>query len=145
MDFFFNPSSVAVIGASTRPGKIGYEIFKSLLNSGFKGNVYAVHKRGERIAGKVSYPSVLNIPSDIDLAVLALPPGDTPEAVEECARMGAKGVVIVSGGFRELNEQGATYEREVVESARRNGIRIIGPNCVGVFNGTNGLDTFFQP
>lgn len=145
MDFFFNPSSVAVLGASTKPGKIGYEIVKSLMNSGFIGNVYAVHKRGEKIAGKKSYTSVLNVPSEIDLAVMALPSKLIPEAIEDCAKMGAKGVIIVSGGFKELSEQGAQYEKDAVERARENGIRIIGPNCVGIFNGSNGLDTFFQP
>ncbi|UCD93185.1 MAG: CoA-binding protein [Methanobacteriota archaeon] len=145
MDFFFNPKSVAVIGASTKPGKIGYEIVKSLLNSEFEGNVYPVHKRGEEIAGKTSYTSISELPSDVDLAVIALPSKLIPGMIGECAKVGVKGIVIVSGGFKELNEEGAAYEKEAVESARKNGIRIIGPNCVGVFNGKSRFDTFFQP
>ncbi len=145
MDCFFNPKRIAVIGASTRPGKIGYEIVKSLMNSGFQGDVYPVHKRGEPIDGKDTFTSLSEAPSDVDLAVIAIPARFVSEAIEDSARKGAKGVVIVSGGFKELNEEGASYQKAALESARRNGVRIIGPNCVGIFNGKNGLDTFFQP
>lgn len=145
MDFFFEPESVAVVGASTKPGKVGYEIVKSLLESGFEGNVYPVHKRGEEIAGKVSYRSIQDVPSDFELAVIALPARYVPESIEECSKKGTKGVVIISGGFKELNEDGAGYQKSAVESARKHGIRIIGPNCVGIFNGKNGLNAFFQP
>lgn len=145
MDFFFDPESVAVVGASTKPGKIGYEIVKSLLDSGFEGDVYPIHKRGDRVAGKDSYKSISDVPSDFDLAVIAIPASSVPKAVQECARKGAKGVVIVSGGFKELNEEGAGYQKEAVEAARRNDIRIIGPNCVGIYNGRTGLNAFFQP
>jgi acyl-CoA synthetase (NDP forming) len=145
MDFFYEPGSVAVVGASTKPGKVGYEIVKSLLTSGFEGDVYPVHKRGEEVIGKVSYKSIQDVPSDFELAVIAVPARYVPETIEECAKKGAKGVVIISGGFKELNEEGAEYQRSAVEVARKNGIRIIGPNCVGIFNGKNGLNAFFQP
>ncbi len=145
MDFFFQPKSIAVIGASTRPGKVGYEIVKSLMESGFDGDVYPVHRRGEPIAGMESYKSIPDLPSEFDLAVIAIPARHVPETIEECAKKGAKGAVIVSGGFKELSEEGATYQEEAVKSAEKNNIRIIGPNCVGIFNGANRLDTFFQP
>ncbi len=145
MDFFFEPESVAVIGASTKPGKVGYEIVKSLLGSGFNGEVYPVHKRGEEIAGKASYKSIQDVPSDFELGVIAVPARYVPEAIEECAKKGVKGVVIISGGFEELNEEGAEHQKSAVETARKNNIRIIGPNCVGIFNGGNGLNAFFQP
>lgn len=145
MDFFFEPRSIAVIGASTKRGKVGYEIVKSLLESGFEGDVYPVHKRGEEIAGKGSYKSIKDIPTDFELAVIAIPARYVPETMEECAKKGAKGVVIVSGGFKELNEEGAECQKEAVDVATRNDIRIIGPNCVGIFNGKNRLNAFFQP
>lgn len=145
MDFFFNPASVAVIGASTKPGKIGYEIVRSLMDSEFGGNIYPIHKRGENIAGTKTYTSISDVPSDVDLAVVALPSKAIPEAVRDCGKVGVKGVVIVSGGFKELSAEGASYEKEAVELAMENDIRIIGPNCVGVFDGKSRLDTFFQP
>ncbi len=145
MDFFFEPKSIAVIGASTKPGKVGYEIVKSLMESGFGGEIFPVHRRGASVAGMESHKSVSDVPSKFDLAVIAIPARHVPETIEECAKKGAKGVVIVSGGFKELGEEGATYQKEAVKSAAKNDIRIIGPNCVGIFNGVNRLDTFFQP
>ncbi len=145
MDFFFEPGSVAVVGASTKPGKVGYEIVKSLSDSGFEGDVYPIHKRGDAVAGKNSYKSISDVPNSFDLAVIAIPAESVPKAIEECAMKGAKGVVIVSGGFKELSEEGAAYQDGAVEVAMRNGIRVIGPNCVGIYNGRNGLNAFFQP
>ena len=119
MDFFFEPKSIAVIGASTKRGKVGYEIVKSLLESGFEGDVYPVHKRGEEIAGEDSFRSIQDVPADFELAIVAIPAKSVPETLEECAKKGAKGVVIISGGFKELNDEGAVYQKEAVKSAMR--------------------------
>jgi 3-hydroxypropionyl-CoA synthetase (ADP-forming) len=145
MDEFFNAKSIAVIGASTRPGKIGYEIVGSLAETGFEGNIYPIHLKEEPIHGLKSYKSIGDVPGDVDLAVVVTASSKAPQVIEECGRKGVKAVVIISGGFKELNEEGQTIEKETVETARRFGIRIIGPNCVGIFNPRKKIDTFFQP
>jgi len=145
MDFFFDAKSVALVGASTQPGKIGYEILKSLIDSKFKGKIYPIHLRGERILGVRSYKSISDLPEEVELAVLAIPSSQAPQAVEECGRKGVKGIIIISGGFKELGQEGAQYESQVAAIASRYKMRVIGPNCVGIFNSRNRLDTFFQP
>lgn len=145
IDYFFQPSSVAVVGASAKEGRIGYEILKSLVDSGFGGRIFPIHLNEEEILGLKAYRKIGEVPFDVDLAVMALPAEKTPSLVEECGEKGVKAIVIVSGGFRELGGKGAYYESELMGIAGKYGIRIIGPNCVGIFNSRNNLDTFFQP
>ncbi|RLF48559.1 MAG: hypothetical protein DRN20_04315 [Thermoplasmata archaeon] len=139
----FYPKSVAVIGASATPRKIGHEILKSLLK--FKGRVYAVNPNYDEILGIKCYPSVLNIPASIDLCVIALPAQKVPSALVECGKKGIRYAVIVSGGFKEIGDVGAKLEREITSIGKKFGIRIIGPNCIGIANPKIGLYTFFQP
>ncbi len=141
---FFYPDSVAVIGASSTPGKIGHEILKSVSQYEYRGRVYAVNPKASEILGLKSYESIESIPDRIDLAVLAIPATAVPEAIEKCASKGAKAAVIVSGGFKELGGQSEEIEKKIVLTARAHGVRIIGPNCIGIFNSANRLDTFFQ-
>jgi len=144
LDYFFKARSVAVVGASTKPGKIGHEILRSLVEGDYKGNVYPVNPRAEKILGLRCYGSVLEIPDEVDLAVLSIPPKAVLKVVEECGKKGIKAIVIVSGGFKEIGPEGAEIERKCVEIARRYGMRIIGPNCIGIFDGDTRIDTFFQ-
>ena len=144
LDYFFKARSVAVIGASTRPGKVGHEILRSLVEGEYKGRVYPVNPRAEEILGVKAYPSVLDIPDTVDLAVIVTPSKVAPRVVEECGRKGVKAIVIVSGGFKEVGREGAEIERRVVEIARSYGMRVIGPNCIGIFDSRTRLDTFFQ-
>jgi len=144
LDYFFKARSVAVIGASTKPGKIGHEILRSLVKGEYKGDIYPVNPRADEILGLKCYKSVLEIPGKVDLAVLSIPPKIVPEVVEECGKKGIKAVVIVSGGFKEVGQEGAEIERATVQIARRYGMRVIGPNCIGIFDGKTRLDTFFQ-
>jgi len=140
MDEFFNPVGVAVVGASSRPGKIGYEILKNILE--VREDVYPVNPAAESILGKKCYPSVADIKERVDLAVVAIPSEKILNVVENCGKKGVKGMVVISGGFRETgNEQ---LEKDMVNLARKYGIRIIGPNCIGIYNAKNGLNTFFQ-
>ncbi|MBS7643920.1 CoA-binding protein [Candidatus Bathyarchaeota archaeon] len=144
LDNFFNAKSVAVIGASETPGKIGYEVLRSLSQYGYKGRVYPVTPKSKEILGVKCYPSVQSLPETVDLAVFTLSSVLVPGLLQECGEKGVKNVVIVSGGFQELGGQYQEIQTKVVEIAKKYGIRIIGPNCIGVFNSKNRLDTFFQ-
>ena len=143
-DKFFSPRSIAVVGVSSKPGKIGHEIFRCMLKSDFKGKVYPVG-RSESVLGIKCYHSISEIPDDIDLAVYALPAKIIPNLVEEAGIKGVRNVIIVSGGFKEIGGDGEKYEEQLIKIARKHGIRIIGPNCIGVFDGETRLDTFFYP
>ena len=145
LDWFFKPRSIAVVGASSKPGKIGHESLRSLLTSGFSGKIYPVNPRADEILGLKAYPSLLEIPGEVDMAVITLPADAVPETMIQCAKKGVKAVVIISGGFGEAGPEGRRTEEEVVRIARENGIRIIGPNCIGVFDGHSRVDTSFQP
>jgi len=141
---FFKAESVAVIGASSTPGRVGFEVLRSLSQYDYEGKVYAINPTRSEILGMKCYPSVLDVPDKIDLAVFTLRSTMIPRLMEECGRKGVKNVVIVSGGFKELGGEYAETEDEVVKVANRYGIRVIGPNCIGVFDGETRLDTFFQ-
>ncbi|HEC82600.1 MAG TPA: CoA-binding protein [Thermoplasmatales archaeon] len=140
MEKFFNPRSVAVIGASSKKGKIGYEILKNVFESGIE--VYPVNPKREEILGRKCYKSLIDIEREIDLAVIAIEAKECIEVIEECGKKEIKNAVIISGGFKESGNN--LLEEELREKARKYGIRIIGPNCIGVFNGKNNFNTFFQ-
>jgi acyl-CoA synthetase (NDP forming)/RimJ/RimL family protein N-acetyltransferase len=129
-----SPGSVAVIGASTDPKKIGHVVFANLMAYGFAGPVYPVHPEARHIGGVRAYPSVLDVPDQVDLAVVAVPAAGVAEVVEQCGRKGVRGVVVVSGGFGERDEDGRELERALVATARAQGMRVVGPNCLGVVN-----------
>jgi len=133
MDLFFKPRSVAVVGASGTPGKLGYIIIKNIADSDFAGKVYPVNPKSDEILGYKVYRSVTEIPGDVDLVVTALPtPKLTFEAVEQCARKGVKAVIIESAGFAEIGGEGKVIQEQIVGIARNNGIRVMGPNCSGI-------------
>lgn len=128
------PSSVAVIGASTRRGTLGHVLLRSLLGADFNGPVYPVHPSAAHVAGVAAYRSVLDIPERVDLAVIITPADAVPAVVEQCARKHVAGLVVLSSGFAERDADGVAAERELVAEARGNGMRLIGPNCMGVVN-----------
>ncbi|MFP3318464.1 MAG: CoA-binding protein [Thermoplasmata archaeon] len=142
MDFFFNPSKVAVIGASGKKGKIGYEIMNSLLGSGVK--IFPVNLNESEIMGIKCYKDLLEIKDQIDLMVISLNANQIPEIISKGCEKGVKGSIIISGGFGEIGKDGKMLEDKVVEIAKNCGMRIIGPNCIGVFSSTDKFDTFFQ-
>jgi acetyl coenzyme A synthetase (ADP forming)-like protein len=144
MEKFFYPKSIAVIGASHEERKIGHVIFKNLLEK-FKGKVYPVNPKTEPILGQKVYPSILDIEEEIDLAIIAVNASIVPKVLEECGKKGIKNVVIISSGFSETGSlEGKKAEEKIKEIAKAYGIRIIGPNTIGIFNSENGLDaTFF--
>jgi len=132
LDKMFYPSSVAVVGASEVPGKWGNLIFTSILGWEFKGKVFPVNPRKDMILGIKSYPTLAAIPGEVDCAVLVIPAPHIPPAMRECAAKGILSVVIISSGFREMGEEGARLESEIVEIARDSGIVFIGPNTMGI-------------
>jgi acetyltransferase len=128
------PRSVAVIGASAREDSVGRAVFANILFSGYKGIVYPVNPRVKSILGVRAYPTILDIPDEVDLAIIIVPNIAVKKVIEECGAKGVKGAVIITAGFKEIGAEGEKLEKEVVEAARKNRISIIGPNCVGLIN-----------
>ena len=143
LDAIFDPDTVAVVGASDRPGSVGRTIMWNLISNRFGGTVYPVNARRQNVLGIKAYPSVSEVPELVDLAVIASPAPTVPGIIRECVECGVRGAIIISAGFRETGPEGAELERQVLEEARRGRMRIIGPNCLGVMNPTTGLNATF--
>jgi acyl-CoA synthetase (NDP forming) len=141
----FEPRSVAIIGASTTPGKAGFNIVDNLLRLGYKGEVYPVNPKAEEILGLKAYPTVDQIPHQVDMAIIATPAGVVVEVMRDCARKGIKSAIIISSGFSEESEEGRRLEEVVVAIAREAGIRILGPNTTGVLNPESNFTSSFIP
>jgi acetyl coenzyme A synthetase (ADP forming)-like protein len=142
IDFFFNPKVVAVVGASRRPGKVGYELLRNLREY-FKGRLYAVNPEAKEILGVPCYPSLSDVPDDVDVAVVVVPAEKVVDVAEEAGRKGVKGLIVISSGFKEVGPEGAERERRLIEVVRKYGMRLIGPNCVGVYVPKSGMNTLF--
>jgi acyl-CoA synthetase (NDP forming)/GNAT superfamily N-acetyltransferase len=142
-----SPRSVAVIGASRRPGSLGNELLRRLLSGRFEGPVYPVNVDASHVNSVRAYPSILDVPDRVDLAVIVVPAEDVPVVVEQCARKHVGGLVVVSSGFAERDAAGLAAEGRLVREARRNGMRLIGPNCMGIVNTDPavGLNATFSP
>ncbi len=134
LDAIFSPQSVAVVGASTTPGKVGHDIFANILKGSFKGTLYPVNPGARSILSVRAYPNISEIPDPIDLAMMILPPKLCLKAVKDAVEKGVKGIVIVSAGFREVGGEGRDIEDEIVGICREAGVRLVGPNCLGVIN-----------
>ncbi|TML87413.1 MAG: GNAT family N-acetyltransferase [Actinobacteria bacterium] len=133
------PRSIAVIGAGRRRGTIGHEILRNLLDGDFAGPVYPVHPTAPHVASVRAYPSVIDVPDDVDVAVIVVPASQVLEVVEQCATKRVRGLVVISAGFAETGPDGAEAERELVRRARAHGMRMVGPNCMGVVNTAAGV------
>lgn len=141
----FNPRSVAVLGASATKYKIGNLQVKTLLDGKFIGEIYPINPKAKEIEGLKCYPSLSDVPNDIDLAIFCLNADQVQQGLEECAKKNVKAAIIFSAGFSETGEEGIEKQKVLTEIARKNGIRIIGPNCVGLVNLSNGLIGTFSP
>ncbi|MGH8927568.1 MAG: GNAT family N-acetyltransferase, partial [Acidimicrobiia bacterium] len=130
----FFPRSVAVIGASTTPGSIGSRLFQNILSTGFTGALFPVNHRAPVVHSVRAYKSVLDIPDPVDLAFVAVPAAAVLEVVGECARKGVRGVSVITAGFSEVGEEGAKREAELLALVRSSGMRMVGPNCMGLLN-----------
>jgi acetyl coenzyme A synthetase (ADP forming)-like protein len=131
---FFSPHSVAVIGASRQHGTIGAEVFRNILETGFSGTLYPVNPNAPTVNGIRAYASVLDIPGHVDLAIIIVPAANVLAVADECGRKGVRALVVISAGFRETGEDGRERERLLLEKVRNFGMRLIGPNCMGVLN-----------
>lgn len=131
MKFFFEPQSVAVVGASRDPQKDGSIVLQNVMNS-FHGRIFPVNPRGGNIYGLKAYPSLVDIPDEVDLAIIIVPAKIVPGVMEDCAKKHVKGVVIEGMGFAEVGAEGKELQDRVIEIATKNGIRVIGPNCTGI-------------
>lgn len=134
LDPVFRPGSVAVIGASRTPGTVGYQIVENLVRHGYRGAVYPVNPKARAIHSIPAYPSVSAIPDEIDLAVIVVPKELVLDVVDECGTKGVPAVVVITAGFKEVGGAGVERERALVERVRRYGMRLVGPNCMGVLN-----------
>lgn len=134
LDLLFRPASIAVIGASRRPGTLGYQILDNLLRYRYQGVVYPVNPHARSVHSIPTYPSVAAIPGPVDMAVVVVPKEVVLEVVEECGQKGVRGVVVISAGFREVGGEGAAREEELLRIVRRHGMRLVGPNCMGLLN-----------
>lgn len=134
LDAIFSPKSLAVVGASTTPGKVGHDIFVNILNGKYTGTLYPVNPKARSVACVKAYPTLSDIPDDIDLAMIILPPHLALKSTQDAIDKGVKGIVIVSAGFREVGGEGLEIENKIVALCKDAGVRVIGPNCLGVIN-----------
>ncbi len=143
----FRPRAVAVIGASRERGTIGAEIFHNLISNGFQGAAYPVNPKAPVVQSVRAYPSIEAVPAPVDLAVIVVPAAAVLGVLDACGRAGVRAAIVISAGFKETGEEGATRERELVECARGHGMRLVGPNCLGVLNTEPAvrLDATFSP
>jgi len=145
MDLFFNPKSVALIGASPEPGKIGNSVMESLVKHDYKGKVYPVNAKGyPEIMDVKAYKNLLDIKDPIDVVIVTVDLKFVPDLLAECGKKNIHNMVIISGGGKELGGERAAIEKRVQDLSRELNVRIIGPNCIGIFNGENRLDCAFQ-
>src|SRR5689334_9110950 len=152
LDAIFRPRSVAVIGASRRPGSIGWQVLHNLVSGGFEGKVFPVNPHTEVLHSIKCYRSVLEIDDAVDLVVITIPKEGVPRAIEQCARKGVRALVVITAGFKETGARGALAEARILATARKAGMRMVGPNCMGIQNTELGVRlnasfsrTFAQP
>ena len=142
---FFAPSTVAVVGASTRRGSIGGELFRNILAADFVGAAYPVNRRGEPVAGVRGYATVGALPEPVDLVVISVPGGLVLDAAEEALGAGARALCVISSGFAEVGPEGVERQRRLLTLARAHGARLVGPNCLGIAVPPIGLNATFAP
>ncbi|MFL7790821.1 MAG: acetate--CoA ligase alpha subunit [Anaerolineae bacterium] len=145
LDAFFKPESVAVVGASRDPEKLGYAVLNNLLESGFPGSIYPINPKADEILGLTAYASVLDVPGPVDLAVLVIPSRFVLPVIEQCGEKKVPAVIVITAGFREAGREGAEREQQLIEISKRYGVRIIGPNCLGVIDAHTPVDASFAP
>ncbi|MDP2854641.1 MAG: acetate--CoA ligase family protein [Smithellaceae bacterium] len=138
---FFNPSSMAVIGASRSPGKGGNIILRNLQKAGFKGALHPINPTCKEILGLLSYARVCDVPGPVDLAMIVIPKTAVPEALEDCAAKGVTNIILSTGGYSDMGEAGALEQKVIIDQAKRAGIRIMGPNSIGTLNPSAGMAT----
>jgi acetyl coenzyme A synthetase (ADP forming)-like protein len=145
LDMFFHPDGVAIIGASTNPSKIGYQILSNLRRSGYQGGIYPINPGADEILGLKAYASILEVPGNVDQAVIVIPSKAVPNVLEECGQKGVRGAVVITAGFREAGADGRALEEQALEIAAKYDMRMVGPNCLGLMDMWTPVDTSFAP
>ena len=143
LDNFFNPKSIAVIGASSNKKKLGYGMLRNILDHGYRGKVYAVNLKYKKVQGMKAYSSVLDIKQKIDLAVIVIPAKAVNLVLAECGKAGIKNIIIISAGFKETGKEGDALENKMKEIAKKYDMNILGPNCLGILDSTSNLNASF--
>lgn len=142
LDPLFKPKAVALIGASAKELSIGNVIIKNLLHYGYKGPIYPVNPKVDEIRGLKAYSSIMDIPGEVDLAHIVIPPSFVPEEVENCGKKGVRAIIVNTAGFREMGAEGLALENDFLARAKHYGIRIFGPNCQGIINSDPALRAY---
>ena len=140
---FFNPKSVAMVGVSQHKGKVGYEILANMLAAGYEGEIFPVNPQADTIEGLKCYPDLLSIGQVPELVVIVVPARIVPAVLRQCAKLKFKSVIVITAGFKEVGKEGRELEEQIVQIAKRSGIRLIGPNCLGVIAPANKLNASF--
>ncbi len=143
LDGLFRPKSVAVVGASTTPGKIGYTVVQNLIESGYEGEIYPINPGAQELLGLKVYGSILDIPGPVDAAVIVVPAKFVTQVTDECGKKGVKGLIVITSGFSEVGNH--ALEDQVVEIANGYGMRVLGPNIVGLLSNSDKLNASFAP
>ena len=141
LKLLFQPRSIAIIGASRDPTKSGGMFISRLLSDGYAGRIYPINPKEPEIMSIKSYPSILDVPDEIDLTIIAISNNNVPRAMAECSQKKCRFAIVHSAGFGELGPQGKTLENEMLKAARSGGVRVIGPNCMGLFSPQSGINT----
>jgi len=140
LDAFFSPRNIAVIGATEKPGSVGLATFSNLRASDFGGKVFPVNVKNPQVLGVPAYPSIKDIPEPVDLAVIITPASTTPAIIRECGEKGVRAAIVISAGFKETGPAGVELEKQLLSAAQAAGIRIVGPNCLGVMSPLTGVN-----
>jgi acetyltransferase len=143
LDHFFSPKSIAVIGASTKAEKVGHSIVRNILEYDYPGRVYPVNPTADMILGQKAFPDLLSVPDPIDLAIVAVPPEKVLGAIGQCGKKGIDSVIVITSGFKEIGGDGSRLEKELAAKIKNAGIRLVGPNCLGVIDTASCLNASF--
>jgi acetyltransferase len=144
LDKLFNPRSVAVIGASNTPGKVGYALVKNLLEADFSGDIFPINLGEAKVQGLDAFSSILKVEKSIDLAVIAIPAKFVPSVLKECVQKNVRNAVIITAGFSEIGDEGKKLEEETRKIIEENNMNVVGPNTLGIINTENGLNASFS-
>src|SRR5262245_51136631 len=140
LEAIFAPQSVAIVGASPDPNKLGHRVLRNVIDNGYSGRIIPIHPSAPSILQLPASASIAAVPDPIDLAVIVVPPQAVLPVVEECGKKGVQGLVVITAGFKEVGGPGKDLERRLVELIQRYGIRMVGPNCLGIIDTTTKLN-----
>jgi acetyltransferase len=143
LEAIFAPQSVAVVGASPDPDRLGNQVLRNIVQHGYQGNIYPIHPSASSVLDLPAYPTVLDVPGSVDLAVIVIPTGHVLSVVEQCGEKGVKGLIVITAGFKEVGGKGKELEHQLLDLVKRYNMRMVGPNCLGVIDTVSNLNASF--